>query len=130
MPTPPSTRFPHVKQVFLIELYVYDLAWKPLSKVAVQRVTDLVGKQAGPGDSPNSSAASGRSRIKIITSRTLPSTRIAAESAPPRRHPFLTTMRSYAISALRLLNFTNIAEGTRWARDDFRNPLIALGLTM
>ncbi|GIH53009.1 hypothetical protein SAMN05421833_1585 [Microbispora rosea] len=39
-------------------------------------------------------------------------------------------MRSYAIGALRLLNHTNIAEGTRWARDDFRNPLIALILTM
>jgi hypothetical protein len=39
-------------------------------------------------------------------------------------------MRSYAIGALRLLNFTNIADGTRWARDDFHNPLIALGLTM
>ncbi|MGW0595304.1 hypothetical protein [Streptosporangium sp. NPDC002607] len=42
-------------------------------------------------------------------------------------------MRSYAIGALRLLNFTDIAglaEGTRWARDDFGNPLIALGLTI
>jgi hypothetical protein len=38
-------------------------------------------------------------------------------------------MRSYAIGALRLLNHTNIAQGTRWARDDFHNPLIALGLT-
>ncbi|MEO3853259.1 hypothetical protein [Acrocarpospora sp. B8E8] len=36
---------------------------------------------------------------------------------------------SYAIGALRLLNFADIAEGTRWARDDFHNPLIALGLT-
>jgi hypothetical protein len=32
--------------------------------------------------------------------------------------------------ALRLLGFSNIAEGTRWARDDFEHPLIALGLTM
>jgi hypothetical protein len=39
-------------------------------------------------------------------------------------------MRSYAIGALRLLNFTNVADGSRWARDDFRNPLITLGLTM
>ncbi|MGI5157315.1 hypothetical protein [Microbispora sp. CA-102843] len=36
----------------------------------------------------------------------------------------------YAIGALRLLGFTSIADGTRWARDDFHNPLIALGLTM
>ncbi|GAA1006471.1 hypothetical protein GCM10009556_014780 [Acrocarpospora pleiomorpha] len=39
-------------------------------------------------------------------------------------------MRSHAIGAPRLLNFTDIAEGTRWARDDFSNPLITLGLTM
>lgn len=41
----------------------------------------------------------------------------------------LAVMRSHAISALRLLGFTNIAEATRWARDDFTHPLIALGLT-
>ncbi|GAA0999579.1 hypothetical protein GCM10009555_100840 [Acrocarpospora macrocephala] len=39
-------------------------------------------------------------------------------------------VRSYVIGALRLLTFTNIADGTRWARDDFHNPLIALGLTI
>jgi hypothetical protein len=39
-------------------------------------------------------------------------------------------MRSHAIGALRLLGFTNIAEATRWARDNFQNPLITLGLTM
>ncbi|WP_433362411.1 hypothetical protein [Streptosporangium sp. CA-115845] len=42
-------------------------------------------------------------------------------------------MRSYAIGALRLLDFTGIAgiaEGTRWARDGFGSPLIALGLTI
>ncbi|GAA1001060.1 hypothetical protein GCM10009555_104980 [Acrocarpospora macrocephala] len=38
-------------------------------------------------------------------------------------------MRGYVIGTPRLLNFTDIADGTRWARDDFRNPLIALGLT-
>jgi hypothetical protein len=39
-------------------------------------------------------------------------------------------MRSHAISTLRLLGFTNIAEGTRWARDNFEHPLIALGLNI
>ena len=32
--------------------------------------------------------------------------------------------------ALRLLGFTNIAEATRWARDNFTHPLIALGLNI
>jgi hypothetical protein len=39
-------------------------------------------------------------------------------------------MRSYGITALRLLGFTNIAEATRWAHDDFTRPLITLNLTM
>jgi hypothetical protein len=52
--------------------------------------------------------------------------RVRTASAPS----ILAVMRSYAIGALRLLNFTNIAEGTRGARDDFGNPLIALGLAM
>lgn len=34
-------------------------------------------------------------------------------------------MRSHAISALRLLGFTNIAAATRWARDHQTHPLIA-----
>jgi hypothetical protein len=37
-------------------------------------------------------------------------------------------MHSHAIGALRLLGFTNIAEATRWAHDDFTHPLIALRL--
>ena len=41
----------------------------------------------------------------------------------------LAVMRSHAISALHLLGFTNIAEATRWARDDFTRPLAILGLT-
>ena len=40
----------------------------------------------------------------------------------------LAPMRSHAISALRLLGFTNIAQATRWARDDFTHPLTILGL--
>ncbi|MFB9527205.1 hypothetical protein [Nonomuraea roseola] len=41
----------------------------------------------------------------------------------------LAVMRSHAIGTLRLLGFANIADGTRWVRDDFHHPLIALGLT-
>ncbi|WP_327586187.1 ISAs1 family transposase [Nonomuraea sp. NBC_00507] len=130
LPAPAGTRFPHVKQVFLIERHVYDLAWKPLSTVAVLGVTSLSEKLAGPRrlaefvrgewaienkDHYVRDVTFGEDRCRVRTA-----------SAPS----ILTTMRSYAIGALRLLNHTNIAEGTRWARDDFRNPLIALGLTM
>jgi hypothetical protein len=40
------------------------------------------------------------------------------------RPSIFATMRSYGITALRLLGFTNIAEATRRARDDFTRPLI------
>ncbi|MFF3667319.1 ISAs1 family transposase [Microtetraspora malaysiensis] len=130
MPTPPGARFPHVKQVFLIERHVYDLEWKPLSAVAVLGVTNLPERLADPRrlaelvrgewsienkDHYVRDVTFGEDRCRVRTA-----------SAPS----ILATMRSYAIGALRLLGFTNIAEGTRWARDDFRNPLIALGLTM
>ncbi|WP_449066585.1 ISAs1 family transposase, partial [Planomonospora algeriensis] len=48
MAAPPGIRFPHVKQVFLIERYVYDLDWKPVSAVAVLGVTSLSADLAGP----------------------------------------------------------------------------------
>ncbi|WP_344194106.1 ISAs1 family transposase, partial [Acrocarpospora corrugata] len=48
MPAPPGTRFPHVKQVFLLERHVYDLHWKPLSSVAVLGVTNLTATLATP----------------------------------------------------------------------------------
>lgn len=130
MPAPPGTRFPHVKQVFLVERHIYDLNWKPLSDVAVLGVTNLTANLAGARklaefvrgewsienkDHYVRDVTFGEDRCRIRTA-----------SAPS----ILTTMRSYAIGALRLLNFTNIAAGTRWARDDFCNPLIALGLTM
>lgn len=41
----------------------------------------------------------------------------------------LAAMRSHTIGALRLLGFTDIAGGTRWARDDFTRPLTVLGRT-
>jgi predicted transposase YbfD/YdcC len=130
LPAPAATRFPHLKQVFLVERHVYDLAWKPLSSVAVLGVTSLPATLAGPRrlaelvrgewsienkDHYVRDVTFGEDRCRVRTA-----------SAPS----ILATMRSYAIGALRLLNFTNIAAGTRWARDDFHNPLIALGLTM
>ncbi|MEV7807557.1 hypothetical protein AB0O28_31875 [Microbispora sp. NPDC088329] len=48
MSAPAGTRFPHVKQVFLLERHVYDLGWKPLSAVAVLGVTNLTAELTGP----------------------------------------------------------------------------------
>lgn len=129
MPAPNSIRFPRAQQVFLIERHVHDLAGKPLSSIAVLGVTDLTAAQSGPRrlaefvrgqwsienrDHHIRDVTFGEDRCRIRTTAT-PS--------------ILATMRSYAISTLRLLGFTNIAEATRWARDDFTHPLIALRLT-
>ncbi|WP_433357200.1 ISAs1 family transposase [Microtetraspora malaysiensis] len=130
MPAPPGIRFPHVKQVFLLERHVYDLEWKPLSNVAVLGVTNLTEQLAGPRRLAELVRGewSIENRDHYVRDVTFGEDRcrVRTGSAPS----ILAVMRSYAICALRLLNFTNIAEGTRWARDDFRNPLTALGLTM
>jgi predicted transposase YbfD/YdcC len=129
MPAPAGTRFPHVKQVFLLERHVYDLNWKPLTSMAVLGVTNLTAKLAGPRRLAELVRGewSIENKDHYVRDVTLGEDRcrVRTASAPS----ILATMRSYAIGALRLLNHTNIAEGTRWARDDFRNPLIALGLT-
>ncbi|MGI5160682.1 ISAs1 family transposase [Microbispora sp. CA-102843] len=130
MPAPAGTRFPHVKQVFLLERHVYDLGWKPLSAVAVLGVTNLTAELTGPRRLAELVRGewSIENRDHYVRDVTLGEDRcrVRTASAPS----ILAVMRSHAIGALRLLNHTNIAEGTRWARDDFRNPLIALGLTM
>lgn len=47
-PAPKNTRFPHVKQVFLIERRFLDLAGEHLSSQAVLGITSLSAAQAGP----------------------------------------------------------------------------------
>jgi predicted transposase YbfD/YdcC len=129
MPAPKGTRFPHAKQVFLIERHVRDLNGAELSTIAVLGITDLTPNQAGPRRICEFARGSGASKTATTTSATSPSVKTPAGSGPQPPPSILATMRSYAISALRLLGFTNIAEGTRWARDDFTHPLIALRLT-
>jgi predicted transposase YbfD/YdcC len=126
---PSSVRFPHARQVFLIERHVHDLAGKPLSSIAVLGITDLTGAQAGPRRLAEFARGqwSIENRDHYVRDVTFGEDhcRIRTAATPS----ILATMRSYAISTLRLLGFTNIAEATRWARDDFTHPIIALRLT-
>jgi predicted transposase YbfD/YdcC len=128
-PAPKNIKFPHVQQVFLVERHFYDLRWKPLSCQAVLGVTSLPARRADP----QRLAALVRGEWSIenrdhyVRDVTLGEDRCRVRTgALPS---ILAAMRSHAIGALRLLGFTNIAEGTRWARDDFTRPLIVLGLT-
>ena len=129
MPAPNNIRFPHARQVFLIERHVHDLTGKPLSSIAVLGVTDLTAAQSGPRRLAEFVRGqwSIENRDHYIRDVTFSEDRCRTRTAPAPS--ILATMRSHAISTLRLLGFTNIAEATRWARDDFTHPLIALRLT-
>jgi hypothetical protein len=50
MSAPPNLRFPHARQVFLIERHVHDLTGNHLSSIAVLGVTDLTAGEAGPAE--------------------------------------------------------------------------------
>jgi predicted transposase YbfD/YdcC len=130
MPAPKNIRFPHVKQVFLIERHFLGLTGKHRSSQAVLGVTSLSAAQAGPRQ--RAELARGEwaieNRDNYVRDVTLGEDRcrIRTGTFPS----ILAIMRSHAIGALRLLGFTNIAEGTRWARDKFERPLMALGLNI
>src|SRR5256885_12167401 len=129
-PAPKAIKFPHVKQVFLIERHFWDLEGKPLSAQAVLGVTSLPARKADP----ERLAAFVRAEWSIENrDHYVRDVTLGEDPCRMRTGSFpsvLALMRSHAISALRLLGFTNIAEATRWARDDFQHPLIALNLTM
>jgi predicted transposase YbfD/YdcC len=130
LPAPSNIRFAHAHQVFLIERHVHDLNGKHLSSIAVLGITDLTAKQAEPAQilEFNRGQWAIENRDHYVRDVTLGEDRCRVRTAS--RPSILATMRSYAISALRLLGFTNIAQATRWARDDFTHPLITLNLTM
>jgi predicted transposase YbfD/YdcC len=128
-PAPPGLRFPHARQVYLVERYVYDLAMTPTSAVAVLGVTSLTSEQADPRRLADFIRGEWSIENKDHYVRDVTFAEDRCRIRTGALPSILATMRSYAVSALRLLGFTNIAEGTRWARDDFTRPLIALGLT-
>jgi len=128
-PAPKGIKFPHVKQVYLVERHFYELDGTPQSAQAVLGVTSLPAHRADP----ERLAALVRGEWSIenrdhyVRDVTLGEDRCRVRTgALPS---ILAVMRSHAIGALRLSGFTNIAEGTRWARDHFDRPLIVLGLT-
>lgn len=129
-PAPKKVKFPHIKQVFLIERHFWDLQGEHLSSQAALGVTSLPAAKAGPerlaGFIRGEWAIENRDHYVRDVTLGEDRCRVRSGSFPS----VLAVMRSHAIGALRLLGFTNIAEGTRWARDDFQHPMMALGLTM
>jgi predicted transposase YbfD/YdcC len=127
-PAPKRVKFPHVKQVFLLERHFLDLEGNHTSSQAVLGVTSLPGTKAGTerlaGFIRGEWAIENRDHYVRDVTLGEDRCRVRSGSFPS----ILAIMCSHAIGALRLLGFTSIAEGTRWARDNFEYPLIALGL--
>jgi predicted transposase YbfD/YdcC len=107
-----------------------DLTGEHLSSQAVLGVTCLTDKQADPeqlaGFVRGEWAIENRDHYARDVTLGEDRCRVRTGSMPS----ILAVMRSHAIATLRMLGFTNIAEGTRWARDDFTHPLIDLGLSI
>jgi predicted transposase YbfD/YdcC len=132
MPAPEDLRFPHVRQVFLIERYVRDLNPTPASKtsaVAVLGVTSLTPDQADPARI----AALVRDHWQIenalhwVRDVTFDEDRsqVRTGSAPQ----MMAALRNLAIGALRQAGHTNIARALRWAGRDQTRPLAILGIS-
>jgi predicted transposase YbfD/YdcC len=128
MPAPPDLPFPHVRQVFLIERRVTDLAGKPLSNVAILGVTSLDSVRG----TPQVIAEAVRGQWKIESLHWLrdfiyreDDSRVRTKSGPR----VMAALRNLAIGALRLYGRTDIAEATRWATRNMHRPFAILGLT-
>jgi predicted transposase YbfD/YdcC len=127
MPAPPDLPFPHVKQVFLVERTVTDLAGTPLSNVAILGVTSLSATRGTPA--LIAEAVRGQWKIEVLhwirdTIYREDDSKVRTRSGPR----IMAALRNLAIGALRLTGRTDIAEATRWATRNMARPFTILGL--
>jgi predicted transposase YbfD/YdcC len=127
LPAPENLPFPHVRQVWLIERYVSDLAGNLLSAVAALGV-------ASPGPdkaSPAGLAGYVRGHWGIESWHWLRDTLYREDHSPVRTRSgprIMAALRNLAISALRLAGRTDTTEATRWASRSMERPFAILGL--
>ena len=128
MPAPPGLPFPHVKQVFLVERTVTDMAGTSLSNVAILGVSSLSAARGTPA--LIAEAVRGQWRIEVLHWIRDTVYREDDSKAHTRSGPrVMATLRNLAIGALRLAGRTDIAEATRWATRNTQRPFTILGLT-
>ena len=128
MPAPPGLPLPHVRQVFLVERTVTDLAGAPLSNVAILGVTSLDDTRGTPP--LIAEAVRGQWTIEVLhwirdTIYREDDSTVRARSGPR----VMAALRNLAIGALRQHGRTDIAEATRWATRNMQRPFTILGLT-
>jgi predicted transposase YbfD/YdcC len=119
--------FPHVRQVFLVERYSYDLDGNLLGAVAVLGITSLAPDQAGPGDL----LAYLRGHWAIEMHHYVRDVCFGEDaSRVSRAHQAMAAIRNTVIGILHLHRIPNIAAQLRSChRDPYRLPLQLLGLT-
>jgi predicted transposase YbfD/YdcC len=128
LPAPQGLRFPHVKQVFLIERHVHDLDWRLRSTVAIFGVTSLGEAKADArrlaglvrGEWQIENDLHWRRDVTLAED----ASRVRTGSAPRA----MASLRSLAIGVLTLFNWDNIKAGLEWAAADVTRPLSMLGL--
>jgi predicted transposase YbfD/YdcC len=129
LPAPADLRFPHVEQIFLIERYVYDLAWTPTSSVAIFGITSLSREKADARRPARLVRDEWQIENDLHWRRDVTmsedASRVRTGSAPRAMAGF----RSLAIGVLTLFNWDNIKAGLQWAATDVTRPLTMLGLT-
>jgi predicted transposase YbfD/YdcC len=128
-PAPPGLRFPHVNQIFLIERYVYDLAWTPTSSVAIFGITSLTEAKADARRLAGLVRGEWQIENDLHWRRDVTmgedASRVRTGSAPR----VMASLRSLAIGVLTLFNWDNIKAGLQWAASDATRPVSMLGLT-
>ena len=128
-PAPNGLRFPHAAQVFLIERKVsHPRTGKRLSQVAVLGVTSLTVDHATPAEL----AALVRGQWTIEAVHQIRDTTYAEDASRVRTgHTprIMATIRSLAISLLRLTGWDNIAQATRHMTAHRTDALGLIGLT-
>ena len=127
LPVPADLPFPHVKQAFLIERSVTDLAGKNLSSVAALGVVSLSQQDADPARVGTLIrghwAIEAMHWIRDTLYREDDST-VRTRSGPRT----MATLRNLAIGAHRLAGRTDITEATRWAGRCMDRPFQILNL--
>lgn len=128
-PAPKGLRFPHAAQVFLIERKVsHPTTGKRLSQVAVLGVTSLTADHATPAEL----AALVRGQWTIEAVHQIRDTTYAEDASHVRTgHAprVMASLRSLAISLLRLTGWGNIAQATRHMAAHRADALDLIGLT-
>jgi hypothetical protein len=128
-PAPKGLRFPHAAQVFLIERKVsHPKTGKRISSVAVLGVTSLTADHATPAEL----AALVRGQWTIEAIHQIRDTTYAEDASHLRTgHTprVMASLRSLAISLLRLTGWDNIAQATQHMAAHRDDTLSLIGLT-